>query len=104
MTIEDALALFQDVPAVAARLGLLAEVGLGYLQLGQPATTSRAARRSALSWPKTWPGAAKGHTLYLLDEPTTGLHPADVARLLAAAAATGRCGQSAWWWSSTTWN
>ncbi len=83
MTIEEALALFQDVTAVAARLGLMAEVGLGYLQLGQPATTLSGGEAQRVKLAKELARRGAGHTLYLLDEPTTGLHPADVARLLA---------------------
>lgn len=83
MTIEEALAQFRDVPAAAARLGLMAEVGLGYLQLGQPATTLSGGEAQRVKLAKELARRGAGHTLYLLDEPTTGLHPADVARLLA---------------------
>jgi len=82
MTIEEALALFQDVPAAASRLGLLVEVGLGYLQLGQPATTLSGGEAQRVKLAKDLARSRAGHTLYLLDEPTTGLHMADVTRLL----------------------
>ncbi len=83
LTIEEALAVFQGVPAAAARLALMAEVGLGYLQLGQPATTLSGGEAQRVKLAKELGRRAAGRTLYLLDEPTTGLHVADTARLLA---------------------
>jgi excinuclease ABC subunit A len=82
MTIEDALALFTDVPAAAARLQVMTDVGLGYLQLGQPATTLSGGEAQRVKLAKELGRRGTGRTLYLLDEPTTGLHPADTARLL----------------------
>jgi excinuclease ABC subunit A len=82
LTIEEALAVFQDVPAAAARLSLMAEVGLGYLQLGQPANTLSGGEAQRIKLAKELARRTSGKTLYLLDEPTTGLHPADVSRLL----------------------
>ena len=82
LSIEEALPLFEDIPAVNARLSLMAGVGLGYLKLGQPATTLSGGEAQRVKLAKELGRRATGHTLYLLDEPTTGLHIADVERLL----------------------
>jgi len=82
LTIEEALALFEDVPAAKARLSLMAEVGMSYLQLGQPASTFSGGEAQRVKLAKELARRSTGRTLYLLDEPTTGLHPADTANLL----------------------
>ena len=82
LTVEEALALFRNIPAARSRLQVLSEVGLGYLQLGQPATTLSGGEAQRIKLSKELSRRGKGHTLYLLDEPTTGLHLDDVARLL----------------------
>lgn len=83
MTIEEALPVFKDVPAAAARLSLMSEVGMGYLQMGQPATTLSGGEAQRVKLAKELGRKSSGRTLYLLDEPTTGLHPADIANLIS---------------------
>jgi excinuclease ABC subunit A len=82
LTIEEALALFKDVPNALSRLQVLSDVGLGYLQLGQPATMLSGGEAQRVKLAKELGRRVTGRMLYLLDEPTTGLHLADIARLL----------------------
>jgi excinuclease ABC subunit A len=83
MTIEDALVFFQAVPSVASRLQTLFDVGLAYLRLGQNATTLSGGEAQRVKLARELAKRATGRTLYVLDEPTTGLHFHDVAQLLA---------------------
>jgi excinuclease ABC subunit A len=82
MTVEEALEVFSDIPAAQSRLKVMSDVGLGYLQLGQPATTLSGGEAQRVKLAKELGRKGTGKTLYLLDEPTTGLHPDDTARLL----------------------
>ncbi len=82
LTVEEALELFVDVAVARLRLQALVEVGLGYLQLGQPAPTLSGGEAQHVKLAKELGRRTKGSLLYLLDEPTTGLHLADIARLL----------------------
>ena len=82
LTVEDAWSFFDDAPNVCRSLKVLREVGLGYLRLGQPATEFSGGEAQRVKLATELQRAQRGGTLYILDEPTTGLHPADVERLL----------------------
>jgi excinuclease ABC subunit A len=82
MSIEEALAFFEHIPTIRRRLLTLNDVGLGYVRLGQPATTLSGGEAQRVKLASELSKIATGRTLYILDEPTTGLHFADVQRLL----------------------
>jgi excinuclease ABC subunit A len=82
MTVEDALRFFQAIPAVAGKLQTLVDVGLGYVQLGQNAITLSGGEAQRVKLARELAKRATGRTLYILDEPTTGLHFHDIAQLL----------------------
>ncbi|PIQ83766.1 MAG: excinuclease ABC subunit A [Candidatus Omnitrophica bacterium CG11_big_fil_rev_8_21_14_0_20_63_9] len=82
MTVEEALELFGPVPSIADKLHTIQAVGLGYLELGQSATTLSGGEAQRIKLAKELSRRATGRTLYLLDEPTTGLHFADIEKLL----------------------
>jgi excinuclease ABC subunit A len=83
MPVEEALTFFEHIPKVRRRLETLNAVGLGYVRLGQPATTLSGGEAQRVKLATELSKIATGRTLYILDEPTTGLHFADVQRLLA---------------------
>lgn len=83
MTVEQAADFFKNIPAIARKLDTLVEVGLGYIRLGQPATTFSGGEAQRIKLASELSRRNTGKTMYILDEPTTGLHSADVKRLLA---------------------
>ncbi len=82
MTIEKALVLFERIPTVYSTLKVMDEVGLGYIQLGQRAPTLSGGEAQRVKLAKELSRPSTSHTMYILDEPTTGLHPHDVSKLL----------------------
>jgi excinuclease ABC subunit A len=83
MTVDEAWELFPEEPQVCRSLNVLREVGLGYLRLGQPATELSGGEAQRIKLAAELQRMGRGNTLYVLDEPTTGLHPTDVERLMA---------------------
>ena len=82
MTVEEALKFFENVPRIAKKLQTLYDVGLGYIKLGQPATTLSGGEAQRVKLAKELSKSSTGQTLYILDEPTTGLHFDDIKKLL----------------------
>ncbi len=83
MTVEDALAFFENIPGIKRKLQTLFDVGLGYIRLGQPATTLSGGEAQRVKLASELHRRQTGKTFYILDEPTTGLHFEDVRQLLA---------------------
>ena len=82
MTIEDALEFFENIPRIKRKLQTIADVGLGYMKLGQPATTLSGGEAQRVKLASELHRRSNGRSIYILDEPTTGLHTDDIARLL----------------------
>jgi excinuclease ABC subunit A len=82
MTVEDALEFFENIPKIKRKLQTLYDVGLGYMKLGQPATTLSGGEAQRVKLASELHRRSNGRTLYILDEPTTGLHVDDISRLL----------------------
>jgi excinuclease ABC subunit A len=82
MTVNQAFAFFEHIPGIKNKLNTLVDVGLGYIKLGQPATTLSGGEAQRIKLSKELSKRNTGKTLYLLDEPTTGLHFADIQKLL----------------------
>ncbi len=83
MTVEEALGFFSPIPPIREKLQTLYDVGLGYIKLGQPATELSGGEAQRVKLARELARRATGRTLYVLDEPTTGLHPEDVRKLLS---------------------
>ncbi|GIN19708.1 excinuclease ABC subunit UvrA [Siminovitchia fordii] len=82
MTIEDGLEFFENIPKIKRKLQTIADVGLGYMKLGQPATTLSGGEAQRVKLASELHRRSNGRSIYILDEPTTGLHADDIARLL----------------------
>lgn len=82
MTVEDALEFFENIPKIRRKLQTIYDVGLGYITLGQPATTLSGGEAQRVKLASELHRRSTGRSLYILDEPTTGLHVDDISRLL----------------------
>jgi excinuclease ABC subunit A len=82
MTVEEGAKFFENIPKIKRRMDTLVEVGLGYVKIGQPATTLSGGEAQRVKLATELSKRATGKTFYILDEPTTGLHSADVHKLI----------------------
>jgi excinuclease ABC subunit A len=82
MTIDEAYEFFENIPVLKRKLGILKDVGLGYIEIGQPATTLSGGEAQRIKLSKELSKMRQKGTIYLLDEPTTGLHFEDIKKLL----------------------
>ncbi len=94
MTVEEALEFFEHIPKIHKKLKTLDDVGLGYMKIGQPATTLSGGEAQRIKLAKELSRTSTGNTLYILDEPTTGLHFSDIKRLLDVLARLTDAGNS----------
>lgn len=94
MSVDEAFVLFENIPGVRQKLKTLREVGLGYIRLGQPATTLSGGEAQRIKLSTELSRRATGRTLYILDEPTTGLHFADVHKLIGVLSELVRSGNT----------
>ena len=94
MTVEEALEFFENIPKITKKLQTLYDVGLGYMKIGQPATTLSGGEAQRIKLAKELSRTSTGKTLYILDEPTTGLHFEDIKRLLDVLARLTDAGNS----------
>ena len=83
MTVDDALLFFKNIPSIKGKLDILKEVGLGYIELGQSALTLSGGESQRVKLAKELSKRQVGHTIYILDEPTTGLHYYDIDKLMS---------------------
>ncbi len=93
LSCEEALEFFANQPAIARHMQTLVDVGLGYVRLGQPATTLSGGEAQRVKLASELAKRSTGHTIYILDEPTTGLHFEDIRKLLTVLSPPGRPGQ-----------
>ena len=99
MTVNDAVEFFQHIPKIQRKLQTIKDVGLGYVTLGQPATTLSGGEAQRMKLASELHKRSTGKSFYILDEPTTGLHTEDIARLLTVLFSLCR-----WWqYSSRDW-
>ena len=103
MPCADALEFFANQPAIARHMGTLVDVGLGYVRLGQPAPTLSGGEAQRVKLSSELAKRSTGHTMYILDEPTTGLHFEDVRKLAGRAGPPRGPGATPSWSSNTTW-